>query len=60
MSLFLKSNKDGQPRTRNINVCVALDISGSMNSGLSHSKPSEKTRLMLARDAILMLFEKLK
>jgi len=45
---------------RNINACIALDISGSMNSNLSYQKPSEKTRLMLARDAILMFFEKMK
>lgn len=59
MSLFLKSEKDGLPRTRNINACIALDISGSMNSKLSLKESSEKTRLMLARDAIFMFFEKL-
>lgn len=60
LSLFLKSVKDGQPRTRNINACIALDISGSMNSQLSRKEHSEKTRLMLARDGIFMFFEKLR
>lgn len=60
LSLFLKSNRDGQPRTRNINACIVLDISGSMGSPISHQEPSDKTRLMLARDAIFMFFEKLR
>jgi hypothetical protein len=38
LSLFLKSLKDGLPRTRNINACIVLDISGSMNSPLSYTK----------------------
>lgn len=48
------------PRDRNINACIVLDISGSMNSELNYSKPTGKTRLMLAKDAIWMFFEKLK
>lgn len=59
LSLFLKSEKDGLARTRSINACIALDISGSMNCQLSYKEHSEKTRLMLARDAIFMFFEKL-
>jgi len=51
---------DGQPRVRNINACIVLDISGSMNSQLDYTKPCDKTRLMLARDAIFMFFEKLR
>jgi len=38
MGLFLKSIKDGLPRTRNINACIVLDISGSMNSPLNYQQ----------------------
>ncbi len=64
VSLFLKSNTDGQKRTRALNVVVCLDVSGSMNSLLKYGENVNeddlgKTRLNLAREAILMLYEKL-
>ncbi len=50
LGLFMKSIKDGMPRTRNINACIVLDISGSMNSPLNYQDAeNNKTRLMLAR-----------
>jgi hypothetical protein len=36
LSLFNKSNMDGQKRTRPINVVVCLDVSGSMNRLLKY------------------------
>lgn len=36
LSLFMKSNTDGQKRTRPINVVVCLDVSGSMDSLLKY------------------------
>lgn len=60
ISLFLKSSTDGQKRTRALNLVVALDISGSMNGSLKHSSTGINTpRIQLAKQAILMLFEKL-
>lgn len=63
MSLFLKSSTDGQSRTRPINLAIALDVSGSMDSPLKHSieaVPQQNSRLSLAKKAIMLLFQKLK
>lgn len=39
LGLILKSNRDGQPRTdMPLQLVVVLDISGSMDSPLSHRK----------------------
>jgi len=38
----MKSSTDGEPRTRSLNLVIALDISGSMNSPLKHSVHGEK------------------
>ena len=63
LSLFLKSNTDGQKRTRNINAVVCLDVSGSMNSALDNSpkihQAKRKSRISLSREAIWMLYERL-
>ena len=59
LSLFLKSSTDGEARTRKINSCIALDISGSMNSPLKYDAEEKRCRLELARDAIMMFYEKL-
>lgn len=64
LSLFMKSNTDGQKRTRPINAIVCLDVSGSMNSLLKYGQnvgeeSLNKTRLNLARQAIEMLYKKL-
>lgn len=64
LSLFLKSSTDGQKRSRPLNVVIALDVSGSMDGLLkftNYAEPTvpEKTRIFLAKQAILMLFNKL-
>lgn len=65
LSLFMKSSTDGQKRTRPLNVVVSLDVSGSMDGALSYKvgeeyPPSQqKSRIALAKKAILMLFDKL-
>lgn len=59
IGLFLKSERDGQPRTRPLHAVMVLDISGSMGCTIN-TKPGEtKTRLDLAREAIKMFFKKL-
>ena len=56
LSLFIKSSKDGEARTRKINACIALDISGSMGSPLTYEAGKGRPRLDLAKDAIWMFF----
>lgn len=61
----MKSSMDGEKRIRPINVCLVLDISGSMGGPLSYDmnnleyEGKKKTRLELSQDAIWMLYKKL-
>lgn len=64
LSLFVKSSKDGQPRTKPINLVIALDVSGSMDGTLKYRKGGQwsdpqQSRINLAKRAILMLLNKL-
>lgn len=68
LSIFLKSSQDGQKRTKGINICLTLDISGSMGSQLSNNfrdgleqakNEPTKSRLELSKDATWMMFNKL-
>lgn len=63
VSLFMKSSADGQPRSRKLNVVIALDVSGSMDGSLKYegyeNEGKSKSRLDLSREAILMLYNKL-
>lgn len=61
ISLFLKSNTDGQTRARPLNLVVALDVSGSMDGALKNSVGAAEhtSRLALAKRAIILLFDKL-
>lgn len=64
INVFMKSSMDGEKRIRPINVCLVLDISGSMGGPLAYDGPYDtgkgrKNRLQLAQDAIWMLFNKL-
>lgn len=59
MAIFTKGNKDGEDRdARSLNAVVILDVSGSMGSGLTSK--GEGCRIVLAKEAILMLFSKLR
>lgn len=59
LAIFTKGNKDGEDRdARSINAVIILDVSGSMGSGLNSQ--GEGCRIVLAKQAILMFFSKLR
>lgn len=60
LSLFLKSSKDGIPRTQPIHAVLVLDISASMKEKLNNKETKGKDRLTLAREAIKLFYKRLR
>ncbi len=60
LGLLLKSKYDGTPGIREpIDICITLDISGSMNSHIGSNQNDAKTRNDLSVEAIVKLTEQL-
>lgn len=60
LGLILKSKYDGTPGIREpIDICITLDISGSMSCGIGEQQNDSKTRNDLSVEAIIKLTEQL-
>ena len=60
LGLLLKSKYDGTPGIREpIDICITLDISGSMNAHIGNCQNDEKTRNDLSVEAIVKLTQQL-
>ena len=60
IGLLFKSKYDGEGIREPIDLSIAVDISGSMNSTIWNKKNSKKSRLDLAKEALFTLITKLK
>ena len=60
LGLFLKSKYDGTPGIREpIDICITLDISGSMSCPIGANQDDKKTRNNLSVEAIVKLISQL-
>ena len=61
LSLLIKSKYDGTPGIREpVDICITLDISGSMSSHIGPYQKDQKTRNDLSVEAIVKLIDQLK
>ena len=61
LSLLLKSKYDGTPGIREpVDICITLDISGSMSCHIGPYQEDQKTRNDLSVEAIVKLIDQLK
>ena len=60
LGLLIKSKYDGTPGIREpVDVCISLDISGSMSCGIGEEQKDAKTRNDLSVEAIVKLVQQL-
>ena len=60
IGLMCKSKYDGEEINESIDISIALDISGSMNSNVDLKRKTGKSRIDLAKDALSKLILNLK